>query len=47
MEVLMAGGIPPGIDQPCAAEGTYRACFRTVKRQNDKFCKRAALLCPA
>ncbi|PSC70862.1 Proline iminopeptidase [Micractinium conductrix] len=40
VEVLMTGGIPPGIDQPCSAEDVYRRTFRRCLAQNKKFYQR-------
>lgn len=39
-EVLMTGGIPPGISSSCSAEDVYSRTFRRVLRQNDKFYSR-------
>ncbi|KAL4424352.1 hypothetical protein ABPG75_001653 [Micractinium tetrahymenae] len=40
VEVLMTGGIPPGIAQPCSAEDVYRRTFRRCLQQNEKFYQR-------
>ncbi len=39
-EVLLTGGIPPGIDQPCSAHAAYRALYKRVLAQNDKYYQR-------
>jgi pimeloyl-ACP methyl ester carboxylesterase len=39
-EVFMTGGIPPGIDEACAAELVYRHTFQRVATQNEKFYRR-------
>lgn len=36
-EVLMTGGLPPGISSPCSAEDVYRRTFQRVLGQNAKF----------
>jgi hypothetical protein len=36
-EVLMTGGLPPGILAPCSAEDVYRRTFQRVLGQNAKF----------
>ena len=36
-EVLITGGLPPGICSPCSAEDVYNRTFRRVLKQNDKF----------
>lgn len=40
MEVLITGGIPPGIDMPCSAETVYRHLAKRVLAQNAKFYQR-------
>jgi pimeloyl-ACP methyl ester carboxylesterase len=40
VEVLITGGLPPGINQPCSAEDVYRRTFRRCLRQNEKFYQR-------
>lgn len=40
VEVLMTGGIPPGVEQACCAEDVYRRTFRRCLRQNEKFYQR-------
>ncbi|KAI7844714.1 hypothetical protein COHA_001802 [Chlorella ohadii] len=40
LEVLITGGLPPGIHQPCSADDVYRRTFRRVLRQNEKFYQR-------
>lgn len=39
-EVLMTGGIPPGIASPCSAEDVYRACVPRCIAQTHKFYER-------
>lgn len=39
-EVMLTGGIPPGIDMPCSADTAYRALYKRVLTQNAKFYKR-------
>lgn len=39
-EVLIAGGLPPGITSPCSADDVYRRTFGRVARQNAKFYSR-------
>ena len=39
-EVIMTGGLPPGISLPCAADEVYRRTFRRVLLQNSKFYSR-------
>lgn len=36
VEVLLTGGLPPGIHLPCAAHDAYRALYLRVMRQNDR-----------
>ena len=36
VEVLLTGGLPPGIDEPCAAHNAYRSLFPKVMRQNGR-----------
>ncbi|KAG7670248.1 hypothetical protein Ndes2437B_g06488 [Nannochloris sp. 'desiccata'] len=36
-EVLITGGLPPGISSPCSAENVYRRTFQRVLGQNAKF----------
>jgi pimeloyl-ACP methyl ester carboxylesterase len=36
-EVLMTGGLPPGISLPCSAVDVYRRTFQRVLGQNSKF----------
>ncbi|EFN50920.1 hypothetical protein CHLNCDRAFT_141711 [Chlorella variabilis] len=40
VEVLITGGIPPGIAQPCCADDVYRRTYRRVMQQNHKFYQR-------
>jgi hypothetical protein len=37
LEVLLTGGIPPYIDDPCPADAVYMATFRRVMVQNEKY----------
>ncbi|KAM3195143.1 hypothetical protein ACQJBY_071298 [Aegilops geniculata] len=37
--VLLTGGLPP-LGKPCTAETVYRACFKQVQQQNEKYYKR-------
>lgn len=37
LEVFMTGGIPPHVDDDCAADKVYMATFRRVMVQNEKF----------
>lgn len=39
-EVLLTGGLPPGITQGCSAESAYHCLFRRVLSQNAKYYKR-------
>lgn len=39
-EALITGGIPPAIDEPCAAETVYTATYHRVYTQNRKFYQR-------
>lgn len=36
----MTGGIPPGIELPCAAEATYKALYQRVLAQNKRYYER-------
>lgn len=36
---LLTGGLPP-LGKPCTAETVYRACFKQVQQQNEKYYKR-------
>lgn len=40
VEVLLTGGLPPGIDQPCAAHTAYRSLYPKVMRQNERYYQR-------
>ncbi|KAG1671871.1 hypothetical protein FOA52_003438 [Chlamydomonas sp. UWO 241] len=40
IEVLMTGGIPPGILEPCAAETVYRRLYKRVALQNARYYER-------
>lgn len=40
VEVLLTGGIPPGVDQGCSAKEVYRALGPRVLRQNVKYYQR-------
>ncbi|AQL01847.1 uncharacterized protein LOC100279880 [Zea mays] len=37
--VLLTGGLPP-LGEPCTADTVYRACFKQVQQQNEKYYKR-------
>lgn len=37
--VLLTGGLPP-LGEPCTAQTVYRACFKQVQQQNEKYYKR-------
>ncbi|XP_047062286.1 proline iminopeptidase isoform X1 [Lolium rigidum] len=37
--VLLTGGLPP-LGKPCTADDVYRACFKQVQLQNEKYYKR-------
>ncbi|XP_051204681.1 uncharacterized protein [Lolium perenne] len=37
--VLLTGGLPP-LGKPCTADNVYRACFKQVQLQNEKYYKR-------
>ncbi|CAL5036954.1 unnamed protein product [Urochloa decumbens] len=37
--VLLTGGLPP-LGEPCTAQTVYRACFKMVQQQNEKYYKR-------
>lgn len=37
IEVLMTGGIPPGISDACSADSVYKALFSRVIWQNKKY----------
>jgi len=37
--VLLTGGLPP-LGEPCTAQTIYRACFKQVQQQNEKYYKR-------
>uniref|UniRef100_A0ACD6A9U9 Uncharacterized protein n=1 Tax=Avena sativa TaxID=4498 RepID=A0ACD6A9U9_AVESA len=37
--VLLTGGLPP-LGKPCTADTVYRACFKQVQLQNEKYYKR-------
>ncbi|CAM0912923.1 unnamed protein product [Alopecurus aequalis] len=37
--VLLTGGLPP-LGKPCTADTVYRACFKQVQQQNEKYYKR-------
>lgn len=39
-EVMLTGGLPPGISLPCAAHDAYRSLFSCVLQQNVKFYER-------
>jgi len=39
-EVMLTGGLPPGITMPCAAEDAYRSLFPRVLAQNAKYYQR-------
>lgn len=39
-EVLLTGGLPPAIHEPCGADEAYRALYHRVITQNKKFYKR-------
>ncbi|KAK9837535.1 hypothetical protein WJX84_012436 [Apatococcus fuscideae] len=36
-EVFLTGGLPPDVNQPCAAESAYRALYKRVLLQNAKY----------
>lgn len=40
IEVLMTGGIPPNIHSPCVADQVYRALYRRVLLQNQRYYER-------
>jgi hypothetical protein len=40
VEVLLTGGLPPGLSMPCSAERVYRCTFERVRQQNQKFYRR-------
>lgn len=40
IEVMMTGGIPPGINMACSADAVYQATYERVLRQNAKYYKR-------
>lgn len=37
VEVLTTGGVPPAISQPCSAEAVYKALFKRVLLQNERY----------
>lgn len=39
-EAFITGGIPPGIDEACAADLVYRHTFARVVTQNEKYYQR-------
>lgn len=39
-ECLITGGIPPQIDQPCAADMVYSRTYHHVIKQNQKYYER-------
>jgi hypothetical protein len=39
-QVLITGGLPPLIEKPCAADGTYNKLFKRVVTQNAKYYQR-------
>ena len=40
IEAIMTGGIPPDITQMCSAEAVYRALYRRVMLQNQRYYER-------